>query len=130
MGTSKRTLTLKRGVGLTQTITWRPGGVGLDLTGHTLYMQVRESEDRDSELYLQISSLGLAGESRIEFDADQATNTGRFTIIINANDSIEFGADRGVFDLVLVDGVGSRATIGSGWRLVVDEVVTVVEDYS
>ncbi len=129
MGTSRRILTLKRGVGLTQTITWRPGGVGLDLTDHTLYMQVREYEDRDAELYLQISSEGVAGTSRIEFDADQATNPGRFTIIITAADSIAFAAEQGVFDLVLVNAVGGRATIGRDWRLVVDEVVTVVEDY-
>ncbi len=130
MSSAKRTLTLKRRVGLTQAITWKPGGTAQDLTGWTIYMQVREREDSSSPLLLQISSEGVAPASRIEIDADQVTNTGLLTIYVTAADATAFGADVGIADIVAVSPIGQRALIGrSGWRIVAEEVVTIVEDY-
>lgn len=130
MSTAKRTITLKRRVGLTQPITWKPGGTAQDLTGWAIYMQVREREDSSSPLLLQISSEGAAPASRIEIDADQVANAGLLTLYVTAADATSFASDMGVADIVAVSPLDQRALIGrNGWRIVAEEVVTIVEDY-
>jgi len=129
---ARRTFTVRRHVSFEQVLTYRPGGQDLDLTGFTIYMQVRERDDSDAPVLLQISSAAPnANGSVIEFNADQVANPGQFTIIISPQDAADYPAERGVFDLVIEDAAGKRGLIGKdGWRIVIDDVVTVLEDYT